>query len=611
MSARLWLLTGLALIISSLAASQGLAGSGSEFPLLPPEPAWEGRSVSLTVGPDHPWATEAERTAFETTADYEQTAAWLQRLDAASDRLNLVSLGHSHEGREVWMAIASNSGAGTAAEIRASRLPTVLVQGGIHSGEIDGKEAGMMLLRDLLVTGRLAGLLERVNVLFVPILNVDGHERAGGYSRINQRGPRNAGWRTNARNQNLNRDYAKLDAPETRAVVGALESFDPDLYFDIHVTDGIDYQYDITYGWNGPHAWSPAIAAWLDEHLRPAIDASLVEWGHVPGPLIFAVDSRNPAAGIWDWTAGPRFSNGYGSARQAPTVLVENHSLKSFRRRVLGTRVMLEASVRLLAAEGRGLRQAIERDRASRLDPVPLSFRAGEGDVPTMTFLGIAHERFLSPVSGDVAVRWTAEPVTLEVPVRGATEVDAAVNRPAAYWIPPGWPEVVERLEAHGIAVERVESERTLDVEVYRLEDADLADRPYEGRVTVKARAVPELREQTFPAGSVRVSTDQPLGTLAVLLLEPASADSFFGWGFFLECLQRTEYAERYVLEPLARRMLAESPELAEEFEQALMRDESLRNDTGARLAWFYERSPWYDQKARIYPVAREPRAAR
>src|SRR4030095_14454851 len=184
--------------------------------------------------------------------------------------LRMVSIGESAEGRQIWMVIASRDGAATPEALRARGLPVMLAQAGIHSGEIDGKDAGMMFLRDLTVGGSKSALLQQASFLFIPILSVDAHERASPYGRINQRGPAESGWRSNPRNLNRNRDYTKLDTPEMRALVHALDVWKPDLYFDIHVTDGIDYQYDITYGWNGKQAWSPPIARSLDARPAPA-----------------------------------------------------------------------------------------------------------------------------------------------------------------------------------------------------------------------------------------------------------------------------------------------------------------------------------------------------
>ena len=574
--------------------------------LLPPAPPWNGKSVELIAEPSHPWITPAERADLKRTPDYVESMRWLKRLADASDRVQRVGLGRSNEGREILMIVASAEGHKLPEALRTNGKPTLLAQAGIHSGEIDGKDAGLMLLRDLMKGGRNEQLLEQVNLLFIPIFNVDGHERSGTFGRVNQRGPERQGWRTNSRNLNLNRDYSKADCEEMRALLRALELWQPDLYIDLHVTDGIDYQYDVTYGWHGPTGWSPEIASWLNENLRPAVDADLRSMGHIPGPLIFAANNSDLEQGIVDWMAGPRFSNAYGDARQLPTILVENHSLKPYRQRVLGTYVFLESVLRLLGREGQDLRRVTANDRAARRDPVPLGFTAATPP-ETIEFLGIRSRKQKSPITGDEVVEWLGKPVTETIPYIHLTAPSDTVERPRAYWIPPAWQEVIERLELHGIQLERQGEARTLEVERYRVKKFKLDPEPFEGRVRVVPEELELERTQvTFPEGSVRISLDQPLGTLAVLLLEPRSSDSFFQWGFFHPVLQQTEYAEAYVLEPLARHMLAADPELKRQFQARLKADAEFAADPRARLRWFYDRSPFVDPEWKLYPVARE-----
>jgi hypothetical protein len=520
--------------------------------------------------------------------------------------VSLLSLGKSPEGRDLWLVVASAEGAQTPEALGASGKPILFAQAGIHSGEIDGKDAGLMLLRDMTVRGTKRQLLAGANLLFLPIFNVDGHERSGPYGRINQRGPEESGWRTTARNLNLNRDYAKLDAPETRLLVAALERFDPDLYLDLHVTDGADYQYDITFGYNGPEGYSPAVAGWLARRLEPALTRDLKAWGHVPGPLVFFVDDADPMKGIGRFMAPPRFSNGYGDARHLPTVLVENHSLKPYDQRVLGTYVLLESCLATLAEHSAELRRAVVADRARRPASLPLDFRVPGTAPRTMEFLGIEAQRSGSEVTGGQVLQWTGRPVTWTLPVLEATEPAVTASRPAAYWVPSAWTEVIERLAAHGIRMERLSEARSVEVEMLRLEGAKLEPEPFEGRARVAAAPVAERRRETFPPGSVRVPTDQPLGDLAILLLEPASPDSFLQWGFFLEVLQRTEYVEAYVMEPMARAMLAEDPALAAEFRQRLAQDAAFAASRAERLQWFYRRTPFWDERWQLYPVGRE-----
>ena len=202
----------------------------------------------------------------------------------------------------------------------AGKSTLMKILGGVYQKdegviEIDGKDAGMMLLRDIAFYGR-DDLLDGANLILIPILSVDGHERASAYSRPNQRGPRIQGWRNTATNQNLNRDYMKLDQPEMQAVRGLILKYQPDLYVDIHVTDGLDYQYDVTYGYNGENGvWSrsPETARWLDSAFKPAMNDALEAQGHIPGELVFGIDDQNPRAGLSDGGLGERFSNGWGS----------------------------------------------------------------------------------------------------------------------------------------------------------------------------------------------------------------------------------------------------------------------------------------------------------
>ncbi len=586
--------------------SQNLLGQTKAQAILPPELKWNGKSQSLIVARNDPWITPAEQSDFQRTPRYDETVKWLQRLVAAAPELKMISLGKSPEGRDLWMVVASKEKAFIPSALRATGKPVLLAQAGIHAGEIDGKDAGLMLLRDMTVRGTKRDLLDKANLLFVPIFSVDGHERFSAFTRINQRGPVEAGWRTNARNLNLNRDYAKLDCPEVRSMVRALNEWDPDLYFDLHVTDGADYQYDITFGYTGKHGYSPSITGWLDEVFTPAINRDLSAMGHIPGPLIFPANWQDFQQGIINYSAGPRFSTAYGDARHLPTVLVENHSLKPYKQRVLGTYLLLESAMRTLAKDGARLREAVMTDRNRRPDEIPLAWKIPQSPPQMIDLLAVESKTLFSTITNGNYVEWTGKPVTLKVPYLQMNETTLSVRPPRAYWIPPAWNEVIDRLAIHGIEMEKLAEAKEVEVEMYRMKAPKLANQPFEGHITVTATSAIERRKQLFPPGSVRVSTDQPLGALAVLLLEPNSEDSFFQWGFFLEILSPTEYVEAYVMQPMAERMLAEDAQLKSEFEAKLKSDSTFAENSQERLQWFYQRTPFYDEQHLLYPVGRE-----
>lgn len=591
------------MVVLSLAATSALAQIEGPLPPLIP---WNGKSRELVAKPEDPWITPSEKSNFRTTPSYDETVAWLRKLSAAAPQLRMISLGKSPEGRDVWMVVASKEALFTPDALHRTGKPTLLAQAGIHAGEIDGKDAGLMLLRNLTVGGRLNNLLDHVNLLFVPIFNVDGHERASRFGRINQRGPEVMGWRTTARNLNLNRDYTKADSDEMKAMIAAINTWQPDLYMDLHVTDGADYQYDVTFGWNHT-GYSPNITTWMDRTLQPMLNSGLRSMGHIPGPLIFPIAGDDVSKGIALTNSQPRFSTGYGDVRHLATVLVENHSLKPYDQRVLGMEVLLEKTLEALAMNGRDLIRAMGDDRHLKIDPIPLTWKMPQGSAPDMMdLLAVESRTTLSPISGTTKTEWLGKPTVMRVAVYRDSEMATSVTRPKAYWISSTWHDVIDRLRLHGIEMERILAPREVEVDEYRLQDPKLDSEAFEGRVRLTAKTTVEHHRERFPAGSVRIPLDQPLGELAAILLEPASPDSFLQWGFFDEILQRTEYTENYVTEPMAEKMLAADPTLKAEFEKKIETDAAFRASPDQRLQFFYERSPYWDARWKLYPVGRE-----
>jgi murein tripeptide amidase MpaA len=595
---------GLWLVLSSARAMAG------DF--LPPLQPWSGASDALIAKPDDPWITPSEKTSLTETPSYDETIAYLKKLHEASPLISFQEFGLTAQGRPLYVIVAARDRAFSPEALRKKGRPTLLVQAGIHSGEIDGKVSGLMFLRDIAFRGK-ASLLDRANLLFVPIFNADGHERSSEWNRPNQRGPVRQGWRTTAQNLNLNRDYMKADAPEMQAMLRLINQWSPALYIDVHVSDGIDEQYDITFGYNGDSgafSWSPHISRWFNEVYRPSTEAALKAMGHIPGQYFEVSDETDLAKGVSVGPSLPRYSNGYGDMRHLPTVLVETHSLKPYRQRVLGTYVLLESSLRTLGTQGNALQRAVDDDEAAAPSVMPLNGGKATGERKSIDFFGISYETYVSPATQTNEIRWLGTPrlysglpITLEKP-------DVEVARPKAYWVPVTKPEVIARLKLHGIHVETQPTAKTMTLEMYRLVNAQPQTNegfhPYEGRYTLKTGVKAEIRKEYFPAGSVRVTTAQPLGDLAVALLEPQSIDSFLAWGFFLEILQRTEYIEGYVLAPMAERMLASDTKLKAEFETKVRDDPKFAADPEARKRWFYARSPYYDDRYLLYPVGIE-----
>ncbi|WP_346836677.1 M14 family metallopeptidase [Microbulbifer sp. SAOS-129_SWC] len=587
-----------------LSAAVVPATQSEEYPQapLPPLLPWHGASEQLIVNTGD-WVTPAEASDFHTTPDYRQTRAFIERLAAASADIKTTDIGTSAGGRHVLLVTLTESGS----DAQANGKPTLLVQAGIHSGEIDGKDASLMLLRDY-VNGKreLHQLVQHANLLIVPILNVDGHGRKGPYTRMNQRGPDNAGWRSNGNNLNINRDYTKLDTPELRAVMDVINEYHPSLYIDVHVTDGEDYQYDITYGYTASFASdSPAIADWLESNLRSNLDSALTAAGHIPGPLVFGVNPQEFSDGITHWTALPRFSNGLGDLRHTPTVLVENHSLKPYRQRVLGTYVFIEAALKAVGDEGDAIKKAIASDQRRHPKTQVLAWETSKSpDLKVFAkqpFKGMAYKKVKNPITGTEQVVWLGKAKDYPaLPVFADNVKDVEVRVPKAYYLPKKETLVLARLKDHGIEVTAPSRPRATLTRL-SADSHTFADKPFEGHFRVKAR-FSEEQVQVPLADYVEIRTDQPLGSLAVALLDPRGPDSFFQWGFFNQMFQRTEYSEPYALVPLAEEMLKRDPALKKEFEKRLQ-DKAFAGDPRARLDFFYQRSPYYDRAYLQYPV--------
>lgn len=586
--------------------------------ILPPMFEQKLSSTRYLAKPDDPLITLAESSGFRQTSDYQQTREYLKKLaDASGGKLQLSELPEkSASGEPMLLVTASTEADKSPAGLNGSGKPTLFVEAEIHPGEANGKDAMFMLLRDMTAGAKpLAGLLEKVNILFIPTVNVDGDLRRSPYGRINQNGPEVTGWRVNGQNLNLNRDFTKLDSAEIRNVAWVFNQYDLSFFADTHSTDGAMYPYDSSYCHNG-NGWSPASSQWMDKVMRGPVYKELEGDGHVVHECISLNDNQDPAKGYYPYrTDLARFSNQYGDIRNVPSILIEQHALHPYETQVLGNYVMLKAMFQVIGDNAESLKAAIAKDR-ERLEAqkeVILTWKPGKEQHTPFVVGDYRYEQ--SPITGARTIVWSNKPKTLQVPISDNSVPDLVVKRPKQYVVPVQWSEVIARLKAHGIRMKTLEQPTAIEVTLYRMDDIKLAggfepDRAaaneipgYEGHLLVSGTGKPFQRLQTFPAGSVVIDTDQPLGVLAINLLTAESPDSFWSWGFFNSTLVSAEEPEEYVMEPMARKMLAEDPQLKAEFEKKLKEDKAFAKDPHARLEWFYQRTPFYDVNAYVYPV--------
>ena len=574
--------------------------------IMPPTIPWSGKSLELIVDNSNKWVTPAETSGLTASPDYVTTMKWLEEVNQASSYVSIARIGTSEQGRLIQLVIVSKDQDFSAEELSTSKKPLILIQAGIHAGEIDGKDAGMMLLRDIAFGGKSA-LLDRANLLFVPILNVDGHERSSEFGRVNQRGPKVMGWRTNAQNLNLNRDYTKMETAGIQAIVKVINTYDPDLYIDIHVTDGADYQYDITYDFVAQGGYSPGIFDWMKTYFKPEINQALSSNGHIPGPLLFAANDEDFKDGNIAFSFSPRFSNSYGDIRHLPTILIENHSLKPFKQRVLGTYIFLEQSIISVSEHFEDLQEAIASDKNQLREELPVRFGFSDSRADSIKFLGITSEKVKSPITGAAYVVWKGQPFIQTIPNILMDKPEVSVKLPKAYWIPAEWPQLIEKIKAHGIKFEVLKEAKEMNVELDFIRNYKLSNQPSEGRIRFEEfQTEPINRTVNYQPGSIRISTAQPLGELVAILMEPESVDSYFQWGYFHSILSQTEYMETYIMEPLIAKMLAEDGHLKSRYDEKLKAEPEFAKTPRSIYRWFYEQTPYFDQQWKVIPVGKE-----
>lgn len=557
------------------------------------------------------WQTHAERTEYRETPSYDLTIGYAKKLAGATPGIRYSSFGKSGQGRDLPLLVASESGNLTPESARANKRAVILIQACIHSGEPDGKDAGLALLRDIFITRKHKSLLENVVLLFIPIYNTDGHERSSPYNRINQNGPEKMGWRTTATYQNLNRDYMKADTPETRSWLSLWNEWQPDMFIDCHVTDGADYRSVITYHHERHGGVHPQIVEWerrvFADKVKPATEAA----GHAISWYLEFIDNRDLTLGTRDFNGSPRFSTGYTPLRNRPGILIETHMIKDYKSRVLATYDFLRLA---LAEVNEHPEQLLEAGRIAdeettisfkeNVKPLAIDFELTEKPTP-FDVKAYSYRTEHSNISDDVRVIFGREEIDLTVPMYETFATRTEIVPPRYYIIPREWTEVTQVLQSHGIRFSLTDSLLQLDVECYRITNVQWPNGPFEGRFMPRFEVQTEECSRSFASGSMLISVAQPLARLIVNLLEPLAPDSFMKWGFFNAILEQKEYAEAYVAEELAREMLLADETIRVEFERKVKADDSFRTDPAKRLDFFYKKSPYWDPDKDLYPVGR------
>ena len=551
--------------------------------------------------------TPFEKSGGSATATYDNCIAYYRALAAAyPQKLRWMTMGPTDAGYPLNLVLYSNDGHTDPAGWRRSGKVVILINNGIHPGEPDGVDASMMLLRDI-VRGRIH-IPDNVGLAIIPLYNIGGALDRGPYSRPNQNGPVEYGFRGNAQNLDLNRDFTKCDSRNAVSFARIFHYLDPHVLIDTHVSDGADYQHTMTLLATQHDKLGGATGSFLHDVYEPAVFGDMKAQGDPICPYVNFEDS-NPDDGWEAFYDSPRYSSGYAALFQTLSFMPETHMLKPYEKRVRSTYRLLDNMI----SEAGHYHREIIRARAADREAVclqqqfPLAWHTDSTRVDTIDFKGYAADHKPSDVSGLPRLYYDhTRPYEKAVRYYNYFAGKDTVTKPRAYLIPQGWYAVTDLLRLNGVILKPLARDTAITVQVYRITHYTAAPRPFEKHHrNTDVQVSTSVQTLRFRKGDLLVPTGHPTDRYVVEMLEPTGDDSFFSWNFFDAILQEKEGYSAYRWEDLAAVYLKTHPEAREALEKKKQYDPKFAANGAAQLDYVYKNSPYYEPEHMRYPVYR------
>jgi hypothetical protein len=555
-------------------------------------------------------ATPVLETPFEigngnTTATYDELMEFYRDLAREYAEINLQTLGETDSGEPLHLITYNPEGGFDFQKLRKEKL-ILLILNGIHPGEPDGIDATSLLMRDL-ASGKVT-VPANVVISAIPVYNIGGALNRNTGSRANQNGPESYGFRGNARNYDLNRDFLKMDTENARTFASIFRMVRPHLFLDTHVSNGADYTYTLTHLFTQHNKLGGLAGNFLENTLRPGLEKALKDNGWPITPYV-NVFNRPPDAGFSQFMDYPRYSTGYTALWNTPGLMVETHMLKPYASRVEGTYELMQGLIGLMETHGDSLKiiKEVSQDYYRAGEYYPFNWQIDSTAFQDLNFMGYQADTIISSVTGLPRLKYNRqESANLKIPYYNQFRNLDSIKIPRAYILPRAWTRIRQRLDWNGIKYMEFEADSTLEVTRYRIEDYKTYSRPYEGHYPhYQTQIQNEVESVSFRAGDLWIPTDQEGVRFLLESLEPQLPDSFFNWNFFDPILQQKEGFSPYVFEDTAAGMLQSDPGLRMAFETQKSEDADFRENAYAQLEWLFKRSPNYEAAHLQYPVYR------
>ena len=559
-------------------------------------------------GPGQSLITPFERSNGTATATYAECIAFYRQLGQLSPKLSIKEIGMSDAGYPYHLVLYSNDGQADPALWHRQQKVVLLINNGIHPGEPDGVDASMMLLRDL-VTKKIS-LPDNVALAVIPLYNIGGALNRGSFSRANQNGPLSYGFRGNAQNLDLNRDFTKNDSRNARSFARIFHWVNPDILIDNHVSDGADYQYTMTLLCSQWNKLGGGLGTFLHDVFQPALFAAMEKKGWPMTPYVDFEDG-NPDKGWEAFYDPPRYSTGYAALFNTIAFMPETHMLKPFHDRVLSTYALMEVMISQASIHSETIITKRKLNFAADLGNTRwgLHWKADTTKYDRILFRGYQASTKTSEVTGLPRMFYDhGQPFEKEVRFYDYFVPDVFATAPKAYVIPQGWHEVIDLLELNGVRLQRLIKDTLIEVEAYHIDDYKSYPRAYEKHHKNTGVKVSTVREPVqFLRGDYLIPANQSTRRFLVEMLEPTGDDSYFSWNFIDAILQQKEGYSAYRWEDLAATWLKEHPQVREKLEEKKRADTSFAQNAEAQLDFVYKHSPYYEPAHLRYPVYRIP----
>ena len=524
------------------------------------------------------------------------------------NNIKFISLGFSEQNDTIPALIIYKDKADNPTEIANQNKATLMIQAGIHAGEPDGVDAGFMLIRTLFSNTNYLDLLNKVTIIFIPVFNVDGLKLLSPYHRINQNGPELQGWRANAHNLNLNRDYMKASSVEMKYWLQFYYYWNPDLFIDCHTTDGADYQYVMTFDMQLPPFMSSNFNNFFKTEFIPYFTYEMEKNGFLTTQYVAFRNWFSPESGLAASLYSPILSHGYPLLNNRPALLLETHMLKPYKQRVLATHQALLIVIEWMNNNKNMLKNILSKEDEFSLSKVktkmlfPIEYKLANHQSKKV-LKGYEMHKVISPITGLSYYTYdNTKPMDWTLDFWDSIEVKNNITLPFGYIIGPEWKHLMEILKLHQISFIAFSEETNLKVQYYYLTNLEFDNSIFEG--TFGPIFSYQLRDTIlkFPKGSYFIPINQKAWKRLVYLLEPESSVGFMQMGYFNSMFERKEYGEIYVLDTLAQNMLKDK-KIAAAFEEKKSAEPDFAKDGWAQLMWFYDNSPWKDQRRSTIPV--------